>query len=62
MNNIQMKTTSERLDTSMTAFCFGYYFTDYPDAIYLEDSEWSDMASNWIYIEDDIEMLEEEVE
>ena len=34
--DIQMKTTSGRLDTSTTAVCFGEYFTDNTDAIDLE--------------------------
>ena len=56
-----MKTASSRLDTSMTAICFEDSFTDDPDDIYLEDSEWADIASNWIDIEDYKDILEEEV-
>ena len=62
MKIIQMKTTSARLDTSTTAVCFGDSFTDNPDAIDIEDSAWAEMASNWIDIEDDIDIQEEEVE
>ena len=57
-----MKTTSAYIDTSTTVFCFGDSFTYDPDAIYLEDSAWADMASNWIYIGYDINILEEEAE
>ena len=59
MKKIQMKTTSACLDTSMTAVCFEDSFTEDPYAIYLEDSAWADMDSNWIEIEDDREILEE---
>ena len=62
MKKIQMKTTSARLDPSTTDVCFGDSFTDDTDAIYLEDSSCAEMASNWIDIEDDIDILEEEVE
>ena len=57
-----MRTKSARLDTSTTAVCFGDSFTDDPYAIDLEDSAWAEMASSWIDIEDDIDILEEEVE
>ena len=57
-----MKTTSARLGRSTTAVWFGDSFTDDPDAIDLEDSVWAEIASNWIDIKDDIEILEEEVE
>ena len=46
INNIQMKTTSTRLDTSTIAVCFGDSFIDDPDATDLEESAWVDMASN----------------
>ena len=57
-----MKTKSSRLDTSTTAVCFGDYSTDDPDAIDLENSAWLEMASNWIDIENEIDILEEEIE
>ena len=62
MKKIQIKTTYARLDKSTTAVCFGESFTDYPDAIDIEYSTWAEMASNWIDIEDEIEILEEEFE
>ena len=57
-----MKTTSARLDTYTTAFCFGPSFNDNPDAIDLEDSVWAEIYSNWIDIEYDIDIFEEDVE
>ena len=56
--NIQTNTTSADLDTSTTVVCFGDYFTYDTDAIYLEESAWSDMASNCICIGYDIDILE----
>ena len=51
-----LKLNDSGADTNNDAFSFQGSFVEYPDTKTLKDSEWEEMARNWLEIEDDPEI------